>query len=109
MSLNEHICVVSVADLLQGGSQGVAVLLVDAVPLQAREHLQLLVGPERQQVKDAVPEGPLGHGVAGKALADRVGWVDGHGALALGSHLRSGERRFADMDLFSWWQKTKTR
>lgn len=88
-------------DLLQGGSQGVTVLLVDAVPLQAREHFQLFVGPQRQQVKDAVPEGPLGHGVVGKALADSVGWVDGHGALALGSHLRSGKRRFTDMDLFS--------
>lgn len=86
---------------MQGGSQGVPVLLVDAVPLQARQHLQLFVGPQRQQVKDAVPEGPLGHGVVGKALADSVGRVDGHGALALGSHLRSGERRFTDMDLFS--------
>lgn len=89
-------------DLLQGASQGVPVLLVDAVPLQTREHFQLLVGPQRQQVKDAVAEGPLGHGVVGKALADGVGWVDGHGALALGSDLRSRKRRFPDMDLFSF-------
>lgn len=89
------------SDLLQGGSQGVAVLLVDAVPLQTRQHFQLLVGPERQQVNDAVPEGPLGHSVVGKALADGVGWVDGHGALALGSDLRSRKRRFTNMDLFS--------
>lgn len=86
---------------MQGGSQGVTVLLVNAVPLQTSEHFQLLVGPQRQQVNDAVPEGPLGHGVVGKALTDSVGWVDGHGALALGSDLRSRERRFTDMDLFS--------
>lgn len=89
------------SDLLQGGSQGVAVLLVDAVPLQTSEHFQLFVGPQRQQVNDAVPKGPLGHGVVGKALADSVGWVDGHGALALGSDLRSRKHRFADMDLFA--------
>lgn len=87
--------------LLQGGSQGVTVLLVDAVPLQTGQHLQLLVGPQRQQVNDAVTEGSLGHGVAGKALTDSVGWVDRRGALALGSDLRSRKRRFTDMDLFS--------
>lgn len=87
--------------LLQGGSQGVAVLLVDAVPLQTSEHFQLFVGPQCQQVNDAVTEGSLGHGVAGKALTDSVGWVDGRGALAFGSDLRSRKCRFTDMDLFS--------
>lgn len=87
--------------LLQGGSQEVAVLLVDSVPLQAGEHFQLFVGPQRQQVDDAVTEGTLGHGVVGKALADSVGWVDGRGALALGSDLQSRKRWFADVDLLS--------
>lgn len=88
-------------DLLQGGSQRIAVLQVDAVPLQASEHFQLFVGPQGQQVNDAVAEGPLGHGVVGEALTDGVGWVDGRGALALGRYLRGGKGRFSDMDLFS--------
>lgn len=86
---------------MQGGSQEVAVLLVDAVPLQAGEDFQLFVGPQRQQVDDAVTEGPLGHRVVGKALTDSVGWVDGRGALALGSDLRSRKRWFTDVDLLS--------
>ena len=86
---------------MQGGSQGVTVLLVDAIALQTSEHFQLFVGPQRQQVNDAVTEGPLGHSVVGKALTNSVGWVDGHRALTLGSDLWSRKRRFADMDLFS--------
>lgn len=87
--------------LLQHGSQGAAVLLVDPVPLQTGKHLQLLVGPQRHQVDEAVPEWPLRHGVVGKALADSVGWVDGCGAFAFWDHLWGKRRWLTDQDLLS--------
>jgi len=95
--------------LLQGGPHGRAVLLVDAVPLQTGHHLQLLVGPERQQVDEPVPEGPLGHRVIGKALADGVGWVDGRGALTLRDHVCPRQRRLTAMDLLSWREREEVK
>lgn len=88
--------------LLQGAPQRVSVLLVDPIALQTGEHLQLLVGPQRQQVDDAIPKGTLEYGVVGKALANSVGWVDRCGALALRDHLWSRQRRLTDLDLLSF-------
>lgn len=87
--------------LLQGASQWVSVLLVDPIPLQTGKHFQLLIGPQGQQVDDAIPKGTLEYRVIGKALTNSVGWVDRCGALALWDHLWSRQRRLTDMDLLS--------